>query len=97
MRNFLKFRFTMFIYPVDIIVDGMLNKLLDIGIKSIQSECYYFITIEFNNGSIAKMWNENKYYAWLSSGKIDRYRYNGGRPTRKTMRKLFIAMQDYVK
>lgn len=85
------------LYPVDPIADALLNKNIETGIKEVYSSGFWLL-ITFNNNSNAKLWNTNLYYAWLSSGWIDNYYYDQGRPTKKTMRKLIKAIKmSYLK
>ena len=54
-------------------VNTKLNVLLiylnNIGIKSIDYESHS-IKIEFNDGTLLRGWNSNRWYAWLSEGEI---------------------------
>lgn len=80
-------------YPIDDYLDNILRRAIDSGIISITTEDGYYITISFRNGSTAELWNENRYYAWLSRGNVDNYHYDGARPKKSTMRKLRKAMK----
>lgn len=55
------------ILPKLIILSIYLDK---IGIKNM-SESQYHMHITFNDNTTATIWNENKPYAWMSSGKIN--------------------------
>lgn len=88
-----RFTFTMMIYQIDYYLDKMLNDDIKSGIKKITKENNYYIIIEFNSGTIYYMWDENKYYAWLSDGMIYKnndtkkpvYTWKSTRPAKKTM------------
>jgi len=59
-------------YNTEIRLDVLSIYLDEIGIKSIHyTRNDYEIVMEFNDGTILKGWNENKWYAWLSSGEIN--------------------------
>jgi len=52
-------------------LDVLLIFLNDIGIKKISTNTpRYDIIIEFNDGTIMKGWNVNRWYAWLSQGEL---------------------------
>lgn len=58
------------------------------------------MTIEFNDGCIANLWDANHYYSWLMQGYIDfpsgkRYSFDDSRPTVSTMFKLKVAIDNY--
>lgn len=95
MRNFWKFRFDIMNYSVDNILDIILNKKIKLGIKHINNNDRYYITITFNDDTTFKSWNVNKWYAWLNKGDLDGYLYQSSRPKRKTMRRLLNAIEDY--
>lgn len=50
-------------------LDILLIYLKEYDVKNIKIEYYNFI-ITFNDGTEAKIWNSNKYYAWMSEGVI---------------------------
>jgi len=52
-------------------LDILLIYLNNIGIKNISTKDLYYINIEFNDGTVLKGWNTNRWYAWLSQGKIN--------------------------
>lgn len=92
--NKLRFYLTLFIYDVDSTLDSILNKELDSGISEcIISECYLDIT--FNTGVKAKLWNEGKWFAWVSRGNIGKYTWDEARPRRKTMWRLMKEIEKY--
>lgn len=86
--------FTMFNYSVDPILDEILNRCLDSGIESVKTDMY-FMYIKFNNGIDSKLWNVNKYHAWISEGFIGDYRFSNIRPKRKTMKRLDKELINY--
>ena len=92
--NKLRFYLTIFNNGVDSTLDIILNKQLDSGI----SECFvsrFDIELTFKTGVKATLWNENKWYAWLSSGNIGNYAWNDVRPRRKTMWRLNKEIAKY--
>lgn len=96
MKNFWKFRFTLFNDRVDNFLDSILNRKLIIGIKEIDKIDGHYITIIFNDNTRMVAWNSNKWYAWLSQGLIGNYTWKDGRPRRKTMRKLYNQILDII-
>jgi hypothetical protein len=81
-----------FNHKVDHAADTLLRKSMKSGIKDINSDAYYMY-ITFKDGVKAKLWNANKYYAWLSRGYIGNYNYDYGRPTVKTMYELIQLLK----
>lgn len=81
-------------YSVDKVLDTILSKCIDSGIKSYKTTAY-FMNIDFNNGINAVLWNANKYYAWISEGYIGTYSFRGVQPSKKTMRKLNKEIEKY--
>lgn len=73
----------------------ILNIKLDVGILEYE-ETEYFIDLVFKDGTKASLWNENKYYAWLSQGFIGSFRWRNSRPGRSTMRRLNYAINDFI-
>ena len=94
MMNKLGFYLTIFNYCVDSILDSILNKELDSGISECITNSFY-IDITFNTGVKATLWNENKWYAWLSRGNIGNYTWDNARPRRKTMWRLKKEIEKY--
>ena len=82
--------------PVCGLVDKVLNIYLNKGIKSVKHDEFY-LYIEFNDNTKAKLWNENKYYWWLSSGNIDGFYWKNSRPKKSTMRRLRYELEEYYK
>jgi hypothetical protein len=81
-----------FNHKVDHVADTLLRKSMKSGIKYISSgACFMYIT--FKDGVKTKLWNVNKYYAWLSRGYIGNYNYDCGRPTVKTMYELIQLLK----
>jgi hypothetical protein len=77
-------------------LDDNLNECLESGISKVNREgVYYRLEIEFSNGIKGELWDENKYYAWLSSGELGKYRWSACRPSRKTMSKMYYALKEY--
>lgn len=81
-------------YPINLIVDSLLNKNLDKGIKNVESTTYS-IKLTFNNDIIARFYDINKYSSWFSKGSIGTYAFEHGRPKRKTMCRFIKALKDY--
>ena len=88
-------------YGVDRTLDIILTKAMGSGIKSVKQIDGYYLDITFNDGAYVKIWNSNKYYAWLSIGSFmfpDRedgiYRWNYERPRRKTMARLYKMLKQ---
>lgn len=81
-------------YPIDRRLNALLKHKLSKGIKKITSEWYY-INIQFNDNTVAHMWNSNRYYAWLSRGYIGDFHWDSARPTRMVMWKLKRAIDKY--
>lgn len=93
-----RFRFRLgtllFNNAVDDTLDGVLNKCLDSGIKSVETG-QYWLTVEFKNGWGMKAWNENKYHGWINQGVIGLYSWSGGRPSVRTMVRLKEEIKKY--
>lgn len=83
-------------HPTYHILDIILNISLDKGIKNVKHD-EYCLYIEFTDGVKAELWNENKYYAWLSSGNIDGFYWKNSRPKKSTMRRLRYKLEEYYK
>lgn len=70
------------------------------GIEDITIETYY-MKIKFKNEVTARLWNGNKFYAWLSQGSfVDKsgktiYEYDNARPSRDVMWMLYKAIRKY--
>ena len=93
-----RFTFTFMNHGIDYVLDSYLNQALDSGIASVTECNSYYITIYFNDGSRLNAWNENKYYAWLTTGvftmpNLDTFKWNNSRPKRKTMARLFNELK----
>lgn len=73
----------------------ILNIKLDVGILEYE-ETEYFIDLVFKDGTKTSLWNENKYYSWLSQGFIGSFRWRHSRPSRSTMRRLNYAINDFI-
>ncbi|WP_392562519.1 hypothetical protein RHO12_03280 [Orbus sturtevantii] len=80
--------FSIMNYKKDKNLDVILSRCCDTGITEHKSIDRYFSTVTFGNGSEFVYWDKNKWYAWLSDGKIEGYRYQNARPSTKTMRKF---------
>lgn len=78
----------------------LLYVCLQSGIEEIISDSHY-LRIKFKNGVTARLWNKNKFYAWLSEGSfIDNnnktiYEYDNARPSRDVMWMLYKAIRNY--
>lgn len=58
-------------------LDFLIIYLEEVGIKSVEyKEEYYGCIITFNDGTIYRFWNENKWFAWMCSGEI---RFSNGK------------------
>lgn len=75
---------------------------LQSGIEEIINDNYY-LYIKFKNGVTARLWNRNKFYAWLSEGAfVDEsnntiYEYDNARPSRDVMWMMYKAIRNYWK
>lgn len=75
---------------------------LQSGIEEIIRDNRHLI-IKFKNGVTARLWNVNKYYAWLSAGSfVDGsnktfYEYDNARPSRDVMWMMYKAIRNYWK
>lgn len=87
----IKLRQFIFNYSVDKELDDILRKCLESGIKTYIKNSGY-IRLIFNNGADARMWDESKYYAWLSDGYITkddlRFGWTSKMPSVEVMYKL---------
>lgn len=81
-----------FNYNVDNVADTLLRKSMKSGISDVSGDNHYMY-ITFKDGVRAKLWNVNKYYAWLSRGCIGNYNYSDGRPTVQTMYELIQLLK----
>jgi hypothetical protein len=57
-------------YPVYLKLDILIIYLEKVGIKSISTNDKYWGTIVYNDGTTYLFWNENRWYSWMSRGKI---------------------------
>lgn len=97
--------FVGFNHGVDIVLDTLLNKILDSNriTDYIEERCHF--TIEFEDGTTVKAWNNNKWYAWMCIGEIKisdnkntcnyTYKWNDKRPKRKTMNRMLAALDSF--
>lgn len=84
------------LYPVNYVLNNLLNELLDAGVELVDESGQYEIIIKFKNGVQTTMWNRNRWYAWCSDGDIGGYKWHNQRPTRKVLRRLYRAIYvDY--
>lgn len=81
-------------YKPDKVLDELLNKYLDSGIKYVRFSSV-FIRVIFNNDKVGIFWNLNKYKEWLSRGSIGNYSYRKVRPKRKTVKRFENAVEEY--
>lgn len=88
--------FTIMHYPVDPVLDEMINVNLDSGIDSIDFKGSFNTIIKFKNGISMDYWNTNKYYAWMSEGLIGGYLWKDCRPKRRTMVRFIDEMIKHV-
>lgn len=91
-----RFTFLQMNHRVDRVLNSLLTKALDSGIKTVTSTGSYYFKVTFNDGSILTAWNSNRYYAWLSSGYFtypkehDKvYKWSDARPYKSTMARLY--------
>lgn len=80
-----------FSYENDDIIDGLLEKCIPYGIRTLNVDTHY-MTILFRNDIEYHFWNKNRYYAWMSSGHFKDvqnskliYSWSEGVPTAKNM------------
>ena len=85
---------------VDPLLDSILNKAMDSGIKDATGKNSYYLDIAFNDGSRLDAWNVNKYYGWLSRGVFTypdnkrNYVWVDGRPKKSTMARLYKMLSS---
>ncbi|WP_196607134.1 hypothetical protein [Pectinatus frisingensis] len=84
---------------VDKTVDAIVLNAVTKQWKEIKVSEFY-ITIKLNNGDILRLWNGNKYYAWLSKGTFFStakgfYQWDDCRPSTRTMVLLRDKISDW--
>lgn len=77
------------------VVDAIINSKLDVGIKDLQIS-HYFIWLKFKDGVESRLWNANKYHAWLCNGYVGNHKWNGVRPSKATMRRLNDCISKHI-
>jgi len=77
--------------------DAQLSFHLSSGIKSINKNSEFEINITFNDETIFKAWNANKWYAWLANATFSApyNNYNKVRPSATTMLLLDKAIKNF--
>ena len=84
---------------VDYILNSILSQQLRSGIKSVQSNDNYYLSVSFKDGTNIIFWNTNKYYGWVSQGIVyfdnKIYSWKDGRPKKSTMYKLIKALNNF--
>ena len=94
--------FTNFIYQVDENVDNILNQIMDNHeLTEFVYNDEYTMNLRFGNKISAKLWNAERYYAWLSRGEIKVngelfFTWSHARPKRKTMNRLLKLMDRFI-
>lgn len=61
----------------------------------------YYVTLHFEGGVSIKAWDENRYFAWLVRGSVEKdgetiLRWDGVRPRRRTMNRLLKLLKRHV-
>jgi hypothetical protein len=92
-----RFTFTLMLYGSDPILDALFTQAMDSGLISAKPTNHgYYLLLVFKDGSIIKVWNANKYYAWLSRGvfcypddSIEPFFWDSIRPRKSTMARLY--------
>lgn len=73
-------------YPTDKGLDKLLSKIMELGIDNFKEGTHY---ITFNcNGVACKLWDANKYHAWLKEGQIGSYKWSDDMPGYSVMVKF---------
>ena len=93
--------FTNFNYVVSEELDAVLSETLNT--RKLEKAEYdgYYVTLHFEGGVSIKAWNENRYFAWLASGTVEKdgetiLRWDGARPRRRTMNRLLKLLERHV-
>jgi hypothetical protein len=81
---------------VDIMLDDAVRRIIAEGIQSVSVDKYYIVGVT-NKGMQFRMWNANKYYAWLNEGVIGSFQWKDARPTAATMLELRNAIRHAIK
>ena len=86
-------------YPSDKLLDSLILNLLHDEIVDITLTDFE-LSITFSNDFTLMVWDENRYYAWLSRGKITYngkifYEWTKKMPTNKTMNILYNRIYPY--
>ncbi|MDA3780349.1 MAG: hypothetical protein PF487_09070 [Bacteroidales bacterium] len=101
-----RFTLQVFTYEVDPVLDNLLNKGLNQGIKQVYNEYSINMKIIFNDGSSFDAANKGStYFEWLKEGKYlypkdkhgfqSQYNWSQARPTRKTMERLYNTLKQF--
>lgn len=85
----------LFNYSVDHALDAILKAGVSSGIKKVTITEYHIEGV-FNNGQTFNMWNANKYYAWISSGRCGPVSFKESRPKAATMLAFRNAVTKYL-
>lgn len=64
----------------------------------------YKMKIKFNNNKVIEFWNENKWYAWMTEGRIYtegknkhiEFEWRANRPKRRTMNLLLEKIENFM-
>jgi len=70
-RIFFWFHFPVRNYETYKTLDVLLIYLEEVGIKSFTCNNPHRVSIIFKDGTKLRFWNENRWYAWMSSGEIN--------------------------
>lgn len=93
--------FTNFNHEVSEELDAVLRETLNT--RKLEKAEYgeYYVTLHFEGGVRIKAWDENRYFAWLARGTVEKYgetilRWDGARPRRRTMNRLLKLLKRHV-
>ena len=79
----------------------VLTRCINSGIDFVKEDTEYTLTIKFKDNTMAKMWNANKYYAWLKNGyiksAIGEISWEDGRISSESKFKLKKALEKYYR
>lgn len=94
-----RFSFTMMLYKHDPVISALLSGCMDSGISAVKTNSKYSIIVTFKDGSELYAWNSNRYYGWLSEGRISQpdksmYQWEEARPSREVMARLYNMLKN---
>jgi hypothetical protein len=87
-----RIRKTNFIYDRDELLDDFLCECLNFEIVAYKMESALRAEVLFSNGVRFEYWNGNRFFAWLSEGKIGGYTYTDSSVSKDTMIRFYTAV-----